>query len=152
MEGFGPLKAALSDILAAYADREVRSQLPAQNPPLTKVFQGIIAVENSIKKFLPRIVTLEEHFDSRPGDVAEHRRREELIWYAMNSSLRFSPDFPIASSRALKGNFGRSVISGGYSSPLIVFKTMKPCSVFSKIYKRPSSATRFAHNRWYSLF
>ena len=123
-----------------------------QNHRLTMTFQGAVTVKSSIMDLLPRIIALEEHLDSRPGDVAEHRRREELIRYAVSLSLRSCAEFLIANSRTLKDNCGRSLICGGYSNPLIALKTMKPCSVFSKIYKRLSSATRFAHNRWYSLF
>ena len=46
----------------------------------------------------------------------------------------------------MKDNFGRSLIKGGHSGPLIVLKTMKPYLVFSKIYKRPSAITRYARN------
>ena len=37
---------------------------------------------NKVEVLLPRVAALEEHFDSRPGDVAEQRRRDELIQYA----------------------------------------------------------------------
>ena len=113
-------------------------------------FQGTIAVESSIKNILPRIIALEEHFDSRPGDVAEHRRREELIRYAVSLSIRSGPDFLEVSSVASRGNYGCSPISGGHSGPLIVLKITKPCLVFLKIYKKPSSITRYARNRRYS--
>jgi len=33
---------------------------------------------NKVEVLLPRIAALEEHFDSRPSDVAEQRRRDEL--------------------------------------------------------------------------
>ena len=80
-EEFGPLKAVLGDILAVHTGHKVRSKLPAQTHRLTMAFQGAVAVESSIKNIFPRIIALEEHLDSRPGDVAEHRRREELIRY-----------------------------------------------------------------------
>ena len=87
-EGFGPLKAVLHDILTVYAGRKVRRQFPVQNPPLTMEFQETVAVERYIKNLLPRIVALEELFNSPPGEVAEHRRRQELIRYAVNRPLR----------------------------------------------------------------
>ena len=34
---------------------------------------------NKVEVLLPRIAALEEHFDSRPSDVAEQRLRDELI-------------------------------------------------------------------------
>ena len=55
-------------------------------------------MESSIKNFLPRIIAWEEHFDSRPGDVAEHRRRVELIQYVVSFSVRSSPEFIVANS------------------------------------------------------
>ena len=42
--------------------------------------QGTIAVGNRIEDLLSRIVALEECFDSRPDNVEEHRRRDELRW------------------------------------------------------------------------
>ena len=36
---------------------------------------------NKIKILLSHVVLLEEYLDSRPGDVAEQRRRDELIRY-----------------------------------------------------------------------
>ena len=44
--------------------------------------------ENRVKILLPRITVLEEHFYSRPVDVAEQRRRDELTWYTMISLPR----------------------------------------------------------------
>ena len=43
--------------------------------------QGIVALGNKVEVLLPRIAALEKHFDSRPSDVAEQRRRDELIRY-----------------------------------------------------------------------
>ena len=77
---------------------------PPKNPPFTKAFQGTVTVESAVKNLLSRIIALEDHFDSRPGDVAEHRRREELIWYAVSRSLRSSADFLIARLGTLKDN------------------------------------------------
>ena len=39
-------------------------------------------MENRVANLLSRIVTLEEHFNTCPSDVAEQRHRDELIWYA----------------------------------------------------------------------
>ena len=39
-------------------------------------------MENKVANLLPRIVALEERFDSPPGEVAEQRRRSDLIRYA----------------------------------------------------------------------
>ena len=39
-------------------------------------------MENRVANILSRIVALEERFNSRPSDVAEQRRRDELIRYA----------------------------------------------------------------------
>lgn len=40
-----------------------------------------------IEVLLPHIVAFEESFDSRPGDVMEHRRRDGLIRYVMTVPL-----------------------------------------------------------------
>ncbi|KAF9786483.1 hypothetical protein BJ322DRAFT_789980 [Thelephora terrestris] len=61
-EKFGPLKFVLGSIPALFANRE-----------------GTIAAGEKIGNLLPRVAALEEHFDSRPADVAEMRGRDELI-------------------------------------------------------------------------
>ena len=45
-------------------------------------------MENRIEDLLPRITALEDLFNSPPGDTAEHRRRNELIRYALILLLR----------------------------------------------------------------
>ena len=37
---------------------------------------------NKVENLFPRIIALEERFDSRPTDVAEQRHRDELLGYA----------------------------------------------------------------------
>lgn len=44
--------------------------------------QGSVTIGNKIKVLLLHVVALEECLDSRPGNVAERRRREKLIGYA----------------------------------------------------------------------
>ena len=39
-------------------------------------------MENRVANLLPRIVALEERFDTRPSNVSEQRRRNDLIRYA----------------------------------------------------------------------
>ncbi|KAF9643640.1 hypothetical protein BDM02DRAFT_3272924 [Thelephora ganbajun] len=58
----GPLKGVLRTIAAVYADH-----------------QETVAIGNKVEVLLSRIVTLEEHFYSRPDDVEEQRRRDKLI-------------------------------------------------------------------------
>ena len=77
-EKFGPLKAVLGAIPAIYPNREVRRQQP-QDPTLMGAFQESVAVENKVEVLLSHVVALEECFDSRPGDVTEQRRRDQLI-------------------------------------------------------------------------
>ena len=45
------------------------------------------AVRNKIEGLLPRIVGLEARFAAPPGDVAELRRRSDLIRYVVTSTL-----------------------------------------------------------------
>ncbi|KAF9646737.1 hypothetical protein BDM02DRAFT_2976922 [Thelephora ganbajun] len=64
-DGFGPLgslKAVLRTTAAVYANH-----------------QETVAIGNRVESLLSRIVALEEHFYSRPDDVAEQRRRDKLI-------------------------------------------------------------------------
>ena len=50
---------------------------------------------NKVEVLLPRVVALEEHFDSRPGDVAEQRPRDELVRYVtMPTSYGTVPTLP----------------------------------------------------------
>ena len=49
--------------------------------------QETVAVGNKIEDLLSRIVALEECFDSRPDDVAEQRRRNELRWFVIIPQL-----------------------------------------------------------------
>ena len=42
-----------------------------------------MAVGNKVENLLSRIVVLEDHFDSRPNDVPEQRRRHELQRYVV---------------------------------------------------------------------
>ena len=82
-EKFGPLKVVLGAISAFYANREVSQQHP-QGSPLTDAFQGTVAVGNRIEVLLSHVVVLEESLSSRPGDVAEQRRRNALIQYVIS--------------------------------------------------------------------
>ena len=43
--------------------------------------QETAVVENKVANLLPRIASLGERFDTRPGSVAEQRRRDDLIRY-----------------------------------------------------------------------
>ena len=92
MERFGPLKAVLGAVPAVFANREVGSKPPSQILlPQMNSRQGSAAVGDKIKVLLSHVVALEDFFDSRPGDVAEQRRRDELIQYVvvlpLNSDL-----------------------------------------------------------------
>ena len=67
--------------------------LLSKTPHLKTRFQESVAVENKIGGILSRVVSLEEHFNSRPSDVAEQRRRDDLIWYAMTPPLHCALTF-----------------------------------------------------------
>jgi hypothetical protein len=87
VERFGPLKVILRSIPAAFANRRVRSQSPAQNSLTDRHFQGAVVVGNKVENLLFRVVALEERFDSCPNDIAEQRRRDDLIGYVATSRL-----------------------------------------------------------------
>ena len=44
--------------------------------------QGSFGVKSKTEDLLSRIAALEMHFDSRPSDVVELRRRSEVVQYA----------------------------------------------------------------------
>lgn len=79
--GFGPLKAVLSLV---YADHKVRSRFFLPNIAFEQTIPQGTVVGNKIEDLLLRVVALEKSFDSRPNDVAEQRRRGEVIRYAVN--------------------------------------------------------------------
>ena len=74
---FGSLKVLLS---AIYLDCKVRAESIIQ--PQTPV-QGAAPVETKIKVLVGCTTVLEEQFDSKPSDVAEQRRRDVVIRYAI---------------------------------------------------------------------
>ncbi|KAF9790924.1 hypothetical protein BJ322DRAFT_1208238 [Thelephora terrestris] len=59
---FGALKAILEATSAAPADPK-----------------EAVTISNKIKNLLPRLITLEDHFDTLPDDVGDFRRRNKLI-------------------------------------------------------------------------
>ena len=80
---FGPLKAAIRAILAVRPNLGVRSRSSARSSLLMNSFQGAIAVGNRTEVLLSRVDAVEKHFDSRPDDLADQRRREGLKEYAI---------------------------------------------------------------------
>jgi len=83
IDGFGPLKNVLGAISSVYANCEVRSR------PLLEILlwqthlQETTVIRNKIEDLLSRLAALEARFTTRPGDVAEQRRRGQLIRYVM---------------------------------------------------------------------
>ena len=70
--------------------------------------QGTITVGNKIEDLLSRIVALEESFDSRPGDVAEQRRRDEVRSYVIIAPL----DLVLSSFQQLRTYWRTTGVSG----------------------------------------
>ena len=58
-------------------------------PVWLRHMQGSATARNKIDVLLSRIVVLEESFNSRPGNVVDQRRRDELLRYA-TSPLRLA--------------------------------------------------------------
>ena len=102
-------------------------------------------MNSRIENLLSRVVSLEERLNSRPSDVADQRRREELIRYVI-VLLYSRAHFLLASSISSGGNYGCWLRSRGYLSSLIMFKTMTTCSGLSTISRRRSSTIRSVHN------
>ena len=105
-EKFGPLKAVLGAVPAIYANREVRRQQP-QNSTLMNTSQESVAVGNKVEVLLSHVVALEECFDSRPGDVTEQRRRDQLIRYFTCHCLSFElgSEYPLAGLNTYGNNW-----------------------------------------------
>ena len=100
--------------------------------------QGAVAVGNKIEGLLSRIVALENHFDSRPSDVADQRRRDELRRYVATFPFGFSAEFLPASLKASKGNCG-----------LWLRCPRRPPKKFAgslRTYERLCLITRFVHD------
>ena len=105
-EKFGPLKAVLGAIPAIYANREVRRQQP-QDSSLMNTPQESVAIGNKVEVLLSHVVTLEECFDSRPGDVTEQRRRDQLIRYVTCHCLscELGSEYPLAGLNTYGNNW-----------------------------------------------
>ena len=52
-------------------------------------FQETVAVGDKIKVLRSRITVLEKHFEKPAGDVAETKRREELLKYVIGPRLNW---------------------------------------------------------------
>ena len=59
-------------------------------PVWLRHMQGSATARNKIDVLLSRIVVLEESFNSRPGNVVDQRRRDELLRYATSPPLRLA--------------------------------------------------------------
>ena len=102
-------------------------------------------MENKVANLLPRIVALEERFDTRPSNVAEQRRRNDLIRYATVLPFLPSAHFLAASSMLSRNNCdcpkGRSCLC-----LLVTPKPMGAPPSSSKPSKRQFSTIRFVHD------
>ena len=108
--------------------------------------QGSAAVGDKIEVLLSHVVALEDFFDSRPGDVAEQRRRDELIEYVVVPPFELGSECLLASLNGYENNWGRFAGRQGCSNLEITFETMKIYSEFSRIYKRQYSTIRFVRD------
>lgn len=90
-------------------------------------FQENIQVRNKAEDLIPRVDAMEKHFDSHPSDVAELRRRDEVILYAIIRPTVLGAEFFPVSSRTSRNGFGCCAESRGRSNPLTTFRTMETC-------------------------
>ncbi|KAF9644548.1 hypothetical protein BDM02DRAFT_3190497 [Thelephora ganbajun] len=90
----GPLRAVLRTIAAVYADH-----------------QETVSIGNRLEVLLSRIVTLEERFYSRPDDVEEQRRRDNLIrkFGRIEGQLRSLSEKPEPEQLAENAQYGKDV-------------------------------------------
>ena len=99
-EAFGPLKAILAVISAAYSHYEVCSLSLSQTPSLMDYPQQTVAVRNKIDSLLSRIGVLEALFAAPAGGVTEEERRNELLRYA----TALHPNPSLISFQRVRGN------------------------------------------------
>ena len=109
--------------------------------------QESTAIKNKIKVVLLLITSLDILFLEPPVNVADQRRRNELIRYVLIPHLhRYVPTLLPVNLGVLRRCNGRRARTWGLP---VKFKAKKTGSDFSKIYMKRSSNTRFVHNRMY---
>ena len=108
-------------------------------------------MNNRIENLLPRVVSLEECFNSLPIDEADQRCRFESIRYAVVLRI-YVAHFLLASSVSSGGVCGCCLRSRGYLDSLITFKMRTTCSGLSTTSKRRSLTIGFVHNLSPTLF
>ena len=142
-EGFGTLKVVLGSIPALYANFEVRLRPPAQHTSLTNASAGSHRRWKQNRRPPLAYGRIRGTFcnASRRRGRAEAPAQTTRVCHS--SPSRLGVNFLPANSRASRGIYGCYTRSQGSSELLIVFKTMKVCSSFSKICERPSPITRF---------
>lgn len=120
--------------------------------PLLKAFlrltlpQEAVAIGNKIENLLLHVAALEALFTTRPGDVEEQRRRNELIRYVVIVPFRPNAEFCPASSMASRNSCARCTGGQDCRNLMNMLKAVKTCSGFSKISKGPSPTTGFVRS------
>ena len=120
-EAFGPLKAVLGVIAKVYTQYEVCSCPLSQNPFLTSHPQETVTVRNKIDNLLSRIDRLEALFVTPTGDLAEKRRRNELLRYGIS----LHPDPVLIPYQWVQGDCGTTAFAERKVKPTAVHG---PCS------------------------
>ena len=82
--GFGPLKAILEAISTVYTKHKVRLRPLLTIILLLTHLQETVAVGNKIENLLSHLTVLNALFATLPKDVAEQRRRSELLRYVFS--------------------------------------------------------------------
>lgn len=103
--GFGQLKIALEGFSRICASREVRSSYASPRSFLQTWSQETVSVGNKAKNLIPRVVALDNEFESRPIDVADRIHRTRVILYAFICPTITGAEFLPVSSRTSKDNF-----------------------------------------------
>lgn len=106
--------------------------------------QETAAVKDKIEILRSRIATLEVLFDSPAGDMAETKRREELLAYVISLYLFvLGAQSSLGNSKPTRKRCDHCARSLCLCALLIMSKTTKMFPGFSKIYKRLSTTIRF---------
>ena len=99
-----------------------------------------------MKVLFSRIVVLEEHFYSLPGDVPEMDRRNEVIRYVSAALVILDIELLQGSSRRSKENCRFYPKTPNQNKPPTLSKLIVKFLGSSKTYGRSSSITRFVRD------
>ena len=91
---------------------------------------------------LSRVISLDELFVAPPSDMADKRRRDEVVWYDIIPPSLLTADSLLVSSRASRDICSCCLRTRGCHGLSITLDTMRMFPGFLRICGRLSSVTR----------